>query len=173
MRTGPRARRLIQKWEGIEDGDPTTVNLDPYLCPAAYWTIGWGHVVRDPRGKMLKGAWNKAAAYAMYPRGITYEEAEILLVADLVATENGILRFIGSAPTTPGQFGAMVALAFNIGVAGFGTSSVCNLHRQQRHEEAGASFLKWNKITCDGRKIVSPGLTNRRKDERALYLSGE
>lgn len=54
-----RTIELIKRFEGIEDGDPTTVNLDPYLCPADYWTIGWGHVVLNPDGQQLRGeeAW--------------------------------------------------------------------------------------------------------------------
>jgi len=39
---------LIKAFEGLRDGDPTSIRLDPYLCPAGYWTIGWGHVVLDP-----------------------------------------------------------------------------------------------------------------------------
>lgn len=171
MRSGPQARKLIQKWEGIADGDPTTVNLDPYLCPAGYWTIGWGHVVRDPNGKMLKGAWNKQAAKMMYPIGITYEEAEILLVGDLIGTENGVTRFITGA--NHHQFGAMVALAFNIGVGAFGKSSVCRNHNAGRFEAAADSFLLYNKIRVDGQLVVSKGLTSRRKDERAFYLSAD
>ena len=34
------AVELIKCFEGIPDGDPTTVNINPYLCPAAYWTSG-------------------------------------------------------------------------------------------------------------------------------------
>src|SRR4051794_31205741 len=48
------AVKLIRSFEGIEDGDPTTANLDPYLCPAGYWTIGWGHVVIGQDGQMLR-----------------------------------------------------------------------------------------------------------------------
>jgi len=36
---------IIKKFEGLEDGDPTTVNLDPYVCPGGVWTIGWGHAI--------------------------------------------------------------------------------------------------------------------------------
>ena len=41
---------LIKRFEGIEDGDPTTANLDPYICPGGYWTIGWGHAIIDATG---------------------------------------------------------------------------------------------------------------------------
>ena len=38
------AVELIKSFEGIPDGDPSTVNLDAYLCPANVWTIGWAAV---------------------------------------------------------------------------------------------------------------------------------
>ncbi len=77
------AIEIIKRFEGIVDGDPTTVNLDPYLCPAGYWTIGWGHVVRDVYGKMLKGKENRLKAKAIYPFGISKEQAHEMLVADI------------------------------------------------------------------------------------------
>jgi lysozyme len=169
LRTGPRARGLIKKWEGIEDGDPSTVNLDPYICPAGYWTIGWGHVVRDERGRMLKGRRDRDAAKAVYPNGITKEEADLLLRADLVEFEQYVRRIC--TPTThPGQFGAMVSLCFNVGPTNFLGSSVARHHQAGNHQQAGASFLLWNKARIRGRLVVLRGLTRRREEERALYL---
>jgi lysozyme len=31
-------------------------------------------------------------------------------------------------------------------------------------------FMRWNKITIDGKKVVSNGLVNRRKAEADLYF---
>lgn len=170
MVAGPRARALIQKWEGIEDGDPSTVELDPYLCPAGYWTIGWGHVVRDEKGRMLYGRRNKQKAYDMYPRGITMAEAEKLLREDLVIYEDAVHRYAVTPETTVGQFGAMVSLCFNIGTGNFSKSSVARHHRGGRHELAANSFLLWNKATLNGKLTVLRGLTRRRENERAFYL---
>ena len=77
------AIELIKAFEGIPDGDPSTVNLDAYLCPASVWTIGWGHAVMDG-GAQLKGPAAKARARALYPGGITHGQAEALLRGDLV-----------------------------------------------------------------------------------------
>lgn len=169
LRTGPKARNLIKKWEGVEDGDPSTVNLDPYICPAGYWTIGWGHVVRDERGRMLKGGRNRGKAYSMFPGGINRDEAEKLLRADLVKYERYVHR-ICTPETTPGQFGAMVSLCFNVGPGNFLKSSVARHHKAGNHRAAADSFLMWNKARVGGRLTVLRGLTSRRKDERALYL---
>lgn len=170
MRTAKPGRTLIQKWEGILDGDPRTVNLDPYLCPADYWTIGWGHVVLSPKGKMLNGAANKAMAFAQYPGGITMAEAETLLSADLIRYERFVLNAIGDVPTTQNQFDAMVALCLNIGGAGFANSSVARFHKARQYDKAANAFLMWTKATVNGVKKELKGLVNRRNDERALYL---
>ena len=75
---------LIKSFEGIPDGDPTTVNLDPYLDPVGIWTIGWGHAIRDSRG-FLRGKENKRRAFSLYSGGLTLGQAEALLRADLRA----------------------------------------------------------------------------------------
>lgn len=185
---------LIKKWEGIMDGDPTTVPLDPYLCPANYWTIGWGHVVRDADGNMLKGRSTKNLAYSIYPGGITRAEAEILLRDDLKTFEATVNRLIKPAvvATSQNQFDAMVSLCFNIGGGNYGKSSVLRFHnanarssnssketaiqqivRQQRSPaNAADAFLLWNKATVNGALKTLEGLVNRRADERTLYLDG-
>jgi lysozyme len=194
MRTSQAGVDLIKRWEGIEDGDPTTVNLDPYICPAGYWTIGWGHVVRDANGQMLRGRSTASIARAIYPRGITIDDAEALLRDDLRGFEFEVTRAVRNAPepTSQAQFDAMLALCFNIGGGGFVTSSVLRFHNAGKRlsetpedmavdqvvsqgratSNAADAFLMWNKITNrDGQKVVSRGLVNRRIDERRLYLS--
>lgn len=172
LKAGPKARNVIKRWEGIMDGNPRTVNLDPYICPAGYWTIGWGHVVLGPNGQMLRGQSTKALAYSMYPNGITMAEAEMLLQSDLIKYENGV-RPMCTIHTTPAQFGAMVALTLNIGIGGFQKSSVARFHKAGAHQQAANAFLSWDKATVPGKgRIVLPGLVSRRQEERALYLSG-
>ncbi|XAI96062.1 lysozyme [Microcystis phage Mwe-JY26] len=197
MRASQKAVDLIKKWEGIMDGDPTTVNLDPYYCPAGYWTIGWGRVVRDANGQMLKGRSTAAIARAIYPRGITMEEAETFLRDDMRSFEFEVNRALrgaaASRQTTQGQFDAMVSLCFNIGGGNFVRSSVLRLHlanqrlsdvtenvaveqmvRQGRAaSNAADAFLLWNKMTdpSTGQRVTANGLVNRRRDERRLYLS--
>jgi GH24 family phage-related lysozyme (muramidase) len=62
LRDVPQAAvELIKSFEGIPDGDPGTVRIDAYLCPAGVWTIGWGHALVDG-GAQLKGAGKKARA---------------------------------------------------------------------------------------------------------------
>lgn len=162
------AVELIKSFEGIPDGDPGTVNIDAYLCPAGIWTIGWGHAIVDG-GAQLKGPENKARARQLYPGGITREQAEALLRGDLIpraATVSSLLK----QPVDDGQFGALIALVFNIGAANLGASTL--LKKLNAGDRAGAAdqFLAWDKARVNGVLQPLAGLTRRRKAERAMFL---
>jgi len=84
---------------------------------------------------------------------------------------------IGDAATTPAQFGAMVALAYNIGIGprvwipgmakGFRQSEVLKKHRAGKHAEASRAFGSWTRAAGQ----VMAGLVRRRAAEAALYRS--
>ncbi len=74
---------------------------------------------------------------------------------------------LNDQPTTPNMLGAMVSLAYNIGLGAFGKSSVLKNHLARRYANAAASFNLWNK---GGGKVL-PGLVRRRAAEAVLYLS--
>lgn len=142
MRTNAAALELITRNEGLR--------LDAYLCPAGVWTIGYGDTGPD----VCRGL------------TITKDEAERRFCDRLEREfEPGVLRAIGDAPTTDNQFGAMVSLAYNIGVGGFAKSSVARFHKAGNHEAAANAFRLWNK--AGGR--VMGGLTRRRHEEAELY----
>jgi lysozyme len=163
-----RAVELIKSFEGILDGDPATVNLDPYLCPAGYWTIGWGHVVLDPRGKQIKGAENKQAARSIYPRGITKAEAEVLLTDDIRRFAAGVEKLLKVA-VSDAKFCALVSFAYNVGVGALERSTLLKLVNQGALEQAPAQFLRWTK--AGGRELA--GLKRRREAEVRLWQSAE
>ena len=162
------AIELIKSFEGIPDGDPATVNIDAYLCPAEVWTIGWGHAIVDG-GTQLKGAANKARARALYPGGITRAQAETLLHADLIPRAASVASLVKLA-LNDGQFGALIALLFNIGAANFAASTL--LRKLNLGDVIGAAdqFLAWDKARVGGVLQPLAGLTRRRKAERALFL---
>ena len=162
------AVELIKSFEGIPDGDPSTVNIDAYLCPAGVWTIGWGHALVD-RGAQLKGAANRPRARALYPGGITRAQAQLLLQADLIPRCASVLSLV-KAPLDDGALGALVAFVFNVGSANFAASTL--LRRLNAGDSAGAAdqFLAWDKARVDGVLKALAGLTRRRKAERAMFL---
>jgi lysozyme len=159
---------LIKAFEGIPDGDPSTVLIDAYLCPANVWTIGWGHAIVDG-GVQLKGAAGKARARALYPGGITREQAEALLRGDLVPRAAQLSRLL-KVEVGDAAFGALISLLFNIGAANLAASTL--LRKLNAGDVAGAAeqFLAWDKARVGGVLQALAGLTRRRRAERAMFL---
>jgi lysozyme len=162
------AIELIKSFEGIPDGDPSTVNIDAYICPAGVWTIGWGHAIVDG-GAQLKGAGNKARARALYPGGITRAQAQTLLRADLIPRAASVARLVKPA-LDDGQFGALIAMVFNIGAANLGASTLLRKLNAGDFMGAADQFLVWDKARVNGVLTALAGLTRRRRAERAMFL---
>jgi len=162
------AVELIKAFEGIPDGDPSTVNIDAYLCPAGIWTIGWGHAIEDG-GVQLKGAGGKARARALYPGGITRDQAEALLRGDLVPRAAQVSRAL-KVEVSDGQFGALLALLFNIGGANLAASTLLRKLNAGDFMGAADQFLAWDKARVNGVLQPLAGLTRRRRAERAMFL---
>lgn len=163
-----QAVELIKSFEGIVDGDPRTVNLDAYLDPVGIWTIGWGHAVRF-RGQFLRGADNRGIARALYPGGITRAQAEALLRGDLVDYASNVAALV-KLPLSDAQFGALVSFAFNVGVGALGQSTLLRKLNARDLPGAADQFLVWNKGRKNGVLVELPGLTRRRRAERAMFL---
>jgi lysozyme len=154
---------LIKGFEGIPDGDPTTVKIDPYLDPVGIWTIGWGHAI-SVGGRFLRGKENRKAARDLYPGGITLEQAEELLRGDLLDTCRDVAA-LAKVPLTENQFAALVSFAFNCGSGNLAKSTLLKKLNQADHAGAAAEFPRWNKA---GGKVLA-GLTRRREAEAALF----
>jgi len=155
---------LIKSFEGIRDGDKLTPNFDAYLCPAGYWTIGYGHVVRSG-GVMLKGKSNEQAARNAYPSGLTLQQCEELLQTDLRDFCRAVESF-AKVQITDNQFAALVSLAYNIGQGAFSKSTLLKLLNSGKYGDAAGQFEVWNK---GGGKVLA-GLTRRRIAEKMLFL---
>lgn len=169
LRETPReAVELIKSFEGLPDGDPSTVNLDAYLDPLGIWTIGWGHAV-VVGGRQLKGAENRAVARRLYPGGISVAQAEALLRADLLDRAPSLLQLV-RVPLADGQFGALMSFVFNCGQANLAASTLLRLLNARNFAAAADQFLLWNKGRKNGMLVELPGLTRRRRAERALFL---
>lgn len=182
------AYALVRAFEGLGDGDPSTVNLDPYLCQAGVWTIGWGHVVRDARGRALKGQALRAAARAIYPNGITRDEAATLLVDDVrpvaSALEGLVPVILGTAaegllPRTEWfdavRFGVLVSFTYNHGLEAFRTSTLRKRLDAGRFDLVPAELVKWNKVRDPktGALKVSRGQVRRRRLEIEAWTTGQ
>ena len=156
---------LIKSFEGIPDGDPTTVNIDPYLDPIGIWTIGWGHAI-SVRGQFLRGKENRKAARDLYPGGITLGQAEQLLRGDLIDTCRDVASLV-RVRVSDNQFAALVSFCFNVGRGNVAKSTLLKKLNERDYATAAAEFGKWNKA---GGKVLA-GLTRRRAAEAELFRS--
>jgi len=154
------AIQMIKHHEGVR--------TKPYRCPALLWTVGVGHVI-DPSHIAVKHDERKNLPIpAGWDRVLTMGEVDDLLAKDLMRFERGVLRNCPSAVGRQGVFDALVSFSFNVGLGNLQRSTLRMKTNRGEFEQAADQFLKWTK--AGGR--VLPGLVKRRKDERALYLSG-
>lgn len=156
---------LVKSFEGIPDGNPATVNIDPYLDPIGIWTIGWGHAITW-KGRFLRGEADRAQVKSLYPDGLTRDQVLALLHGDLVDTGRDVLALV-TAPLNDNEFGALVAFTFNVGSGNLGKSTLLRMLNTEDRQGAADQFLVWNKA---GGKVL-PGLVKRRAAERALFLT--
>ena len=97
---------------------------------------------------------------------MTLEQADRRLITELVPYEQAVERGCKLAPNQ-NQFDAMVLLCFNIGIAGFLKSTALRCHNAGDFQAAARAFGLWNKSSGK----VYAGLTRRRAEESALYLT--
>ena len=97
---------------------------------------------------------------------MTREEADARLVEELRPYEMAVWQGCTREPNQ-NEFDAMVLLCFNIGPAGFKRSTVLKAHNRSDCQAAARAFGLWNK---SGGKVYA-GLTKRRAEESALYLT--
>jgi lysozyme len=144
------------------------VRTKPYRCPALLWTVGCGHVI-DPTHAAVKYEERKSLSVpAGWDRTLTMGEVDAILAQDLGRFERGVARLCPAALGHQGRFDALVSFAFNVGLGNLQRSGLRMKTNRGDFEEAAEEFMKWTKAAGK----VLPGLVKRRKDERAMYLSG-
>ena len=109
-----------------------------------YYTIGYGHYGPDVAPNMV----------------ISQAEAEAILVNDLKKYEQAVNST--GLTLNQSQFDALVSFAYNCGVG-----NLKKLVANRTPEQIADAMLMYNK----GSGKVLPGLTKRRQEERALFLS--
>lgn len=161
----PATLDLVKAFEGIPDGDPTTVNIDPYLDPVSIWTIGWGHAIRYG-GRFLRDEADRALAKSLYPTGITREQAAAILQGDLINAGRDVLAVVG-VDLNDNQFGALASFTFNLGLGNLQSSTLLRKLNIRDYAGAANEFPRW--VRANGQ--VLPGLVKRRAAERDLFLT--
>lgn len=165
MKIGENGLELIKKWESLHDGNLKIIGLQPKMCPAGYWTEGYGNVILDKNGKMLKGVGNKKLAYALSTIKDEKEASEQLLKN--INDNYGIFVNNLNLKLTQNQFDSLCSFAYNCGKNALKTSTLLKKIKSNAPEsEIRKEFLKWNKANG---KILK-GLINRRNDEANLFF---
>ena len=138
---------LAKRFEGfhrVPKQDPSRAH--PYICPAGYWTIGYGHLC-DPKHSP-----------------ITEAEAEIYLARDLQAALAATLRYCPVLATEPeARLSAIIDFTFNLGAGRLQTSTVRRRVNQKDWISAASELRRW---VFGGGKVL-PGLVKRREAEAA------
>ncbi len=141
---------LAKRFEGfhrVPKSDPDRAH--PYVCPAGFWTIGYGHLC-DPT----------------HPP-ISEDEADAYLARDLVTALDATLRFCPVLATEPeGRLAAIVDFTFNLGAGRLQTSTLRRRANQQDWIAVGQELRRW---VYGGGKVL-PGLVTRREAEVTLLL---
>ena len=131
-----------------------------YNDQAGYPTIGYGH--------KLTAAEIKSGVYA---DGITKEQAIKLLRQDIGIAEAAVRNNV-TVPLTQNQFDALVSFTYNVGAGNFRSSTLLMQLNSRNYSGTANQFSRWNKVTIDGVKTVSPGLSNRRSAEMCMFQGG-
>lgn len=132
--------RLIKSFEGLR--------LKAYQDSVGVWTIGYGTTSSVQPGMV-----------------ITQAQAEEFLRRDLRRFEQAVNDLV-KVPLTTDQFAALVSFTYNVGEGALESSTLLRLLNQKDYQGAADQFLRWDK--AGGQSL--PGLTRRRRAERALFL---
>ena len=123
----------------------------PYVCPAGYHTIGFGHLCKPDHPP------------------ITEAEAEVYLAQDLMTALTATLRYCPVLAAEPeGRLAAIVDFTFNLGAGRLQTSTLRRRINQKCWESVSVELRRW--VLGAGRTL--PGLVARRAAEIALIENG-
>lgn len=141
---------LAKRFEGfhrVPETDPDRAH--PYICPAGYWTIGYGHLCDSTHPP------------------ITEAQAEDYLARDLQTALAATLRYCPVLATeSEKRLAAIVDFTFNLGAGRLQTSTLRRRINQRDWLPAVLELRRW--VYGGGR--VMPGLVTRRDAEASLVL---
>ncbi len=139
------AFELAKRFEGfhrVPRQDPGRAH--PYLCPAGYWTIGFGHLCSPDHPP------------------ITLAEAEVYLNQDLTVALAATLRYCPALCLEPqSRLAAIVDFTFNLGAGRLQNSTLRRRVAQRDWQAVALELRRW----VYGGGVVLQGLVTRRDAE--------
>lgn len=138
---------LAKRFEGFHRVPRQSTLAHPYLCPAGYWTIGYGHLCMPDHPS------------------ISEDEGLAYLATDLQIALQATLKYCPALHTEPERrLAAVVDFTFNLGAGRLQTSTLRRRINQYNWQEAAQELRRW--VRGGGR--VLPGLVMRREAEASL-----
>ncbi len=142
---------LAKRFEGFERKvrRGTEITAIPYVCPAGFWTIGYGHLCDSKHPP------------------ITETKADEYLAHDLQTALAATLRYCPVLASEPERrLAAIVDFTFNLGAGRLLTSTLRRRINQRDWVAAATELRRW---VYGGGKVL-PGLVARRNMEFGLLL---
>jgi lysozyme len=143
---------LAKRFEGfhrVPKRDPQR-RAHPYICPAGYWTIGYGHLCKPDHPPITEG------------------DGYVYLTRDLMSALNATLRYCPVLATeSEMRLAAIVDFTFNLGAGRLQTSTLRRRINQRDWSSAVNELRRW--VYSAGK--VLPGLVARREAEVLLLVS--
>ena len=138
------AKPIVQHYEGLV--------LTPYICPADYLTVGYGHLThsRDPITAPTAIRYLHNDLAISYKQLIAYTKPEALYAMQ------------------PYQRAALISFIFNLGIGNYNASTLKRCVNRQDWQGAVGELPKWRR---GGSKILN-GLVVRRATEALLFDTG-
>lgn len=123
----------------------------PYVCPAGFWTIGYGHLCEKDHPPVSQVA------------------GEGYLLQDMAGALAAVLRYCPRMATESDErLAAIVDFTFNLGGGRLAASTLRRRINAGQWDEVPRELRKW--VWGGGRKL--PGLIRRREEEAALVAFG-
>lgn len=141
------AASFVKDYEGF--------SATPYLCPAGYWTIGYGHLCNKDHPP------------------IATEEAVSYLMEDMTTALKAVQKYCPNIVDDDAKVAALTSWTFNLGSGSLASSTMRKRIIEGNFTAAAREMQRWNKATVNGKKVVLRGLVRRRETEAHLFLTGE
>lgn len=147
----PAAIKIVKRWEGLHRVvcNRQPISVVPYVCPAGFWTIGYGHLCTKDHPPIGEA------------------QAEAYLAVDLEDALSAVARYCPVLLVGPEhRLAAIVSWTFNLGAGRLQTSTLRRRINQWSWSDAAYELRRW--VYAGAKKL--PGLVARREDEARLFL---
>ncbi len=177
MKISDKGLTLIKHFESLHDGNLTKIGLQPKMCPAGIWTIGYGRALKDEKGNWLKGEEGFKKLQQLYPDYLTITEEQAVEYLDEDCDEREDRLNSLKLNLNQDQFDALVSFIYNVGFGNLLRSSLLKRIKNRGNaygsdERIKQAFMMWTKARVNGELIPLKGLIRRRKSEAELFLTG-